>query len=296
MRVNKHRRLSKIVQVLERWAPLETSEVTAHLSLIFDIPENDLKRNVLNDLKFLRDEGELIALYYNKFGKLESIDLEPEDGSYYKIKWQFAQTQEQLISGASELAQFQTHIQATPGFEDLIKVRKGIGQNSLEFFYFYFEVNHELYHLTIPKAPGAPKDTPYFHLAISRTSSQYPQSMAQDFKKIQTQDIPLIFLSFNNPFISSFDAISPLKLTFRLNGSVSFESSQNKNTIQFREIQAEKLKGLLESLTFFKDQTQTQHWTQISKKEENDYLTGDKDNLKAPVIFKIKDTAGFILQ
>lgn len=297
MKINKHRRLTKIMQTLERWAPMETSEVTQHLSEIFGVPDSELKRNVLNDLKFLRDEGELTSLYFDKFGKLVSQEIEPEDLQYYRIKWDLKNDDISSVSGYKEIRNFQSHIMVSEPFKDSIKVRKGLGSNPQEFHYFYFELNHEIYHINLPKSPITQKDEPYLILSLTRTSSQYPETLKSDFKKLEAlyPSIPLCLLSFNNPFISSIEDEAPITLFLQTNGLISIQSQKNKNLVEYLEIPEGKAKAMLKYLTFFKDKTQTQHWTKIQEKELEGFLTGDNENLKKPILLRVKENSGFIL-
>lgn len=297
MKVNKHRRLNKILQTLERWAPLEASEVSQHLAIIFSVDENEIKRNVINDLKFLRDEGELVALYYDKHGMLISHDIEPAD-SFYRIKWQLRSSIENLISGSNEVKKYQAFLQTTAGIEDRIKIRAGIAKETLVNHFLYFELNNELYHLSIPKEAFLNEMTPCFILGLTRTKNSYPQKLSSDFELLEKAypKTSCLLMSFNDPFISSFDTEAPITLIFHLNESITFLNELNKNSVETLEIPKGQAANLLSYLSFFKDKTQTQHWTDLKREQGQDFITGDFQQIRAPFLFRIKETSGFIIQ
>ncbi len=297
MKINKHRRLNKILQILERWAPLEASEVSQHLAQIFSVEESEIKRNVTNDLKFLRDEGELIALYYDKYGHLISHDIEPED-SFYRIKWQLRSSLENLISGANEVKKYQVYLKTTSGIEDSINIRSGLGKDPLVNHYIYFELNNELYHLSFPKNPFRDQLVPYFIFALTRTKSSYPQNLELDFDLLEKAypKVPALLMSFSDPFISSFDTEAPIILIFHENQSITFLNEHNKNAVETLEIPEGQAMNLLSYLSYFKDKTQTQHWTELKREEGRDFVTGNNKAIKAPFLFRVKETSGFIVQ
>lgn len=296
-KINKHRRLTKIVQVLERWAPLDSGEITQHLCQIFDTDETELKRNVSNDLKFLREEDEIIPLYFNKLGKLISIDLEPESETYYRIKWQLKDSTTQMISGANLLSQFQCHIHCSEVIENEVRLKEGIGKSPENFVYFYFDLNHELYHFQLPRAPHSDlldKDDPYLVISMARSNSN-PDFREKEFSVLQAQypTLPCLLLYFNDPFLSSFEGEPPLTLIFKKGGAIEFLNEGNKNSVESLEIPQSKASDLLNYLQFFKNKTQTQHWTDL--KEEEKFLIGNQRSLSSPFIFRIKETTGFVV-
>ncbi|CAM9899639.1 unnamed protein product [Chrysoparadoxa australica] len=297
LKINKHRRLTKIVQVLERWAPLDTNEITTHLSNIFGVEESELKRNVGNDLKFLREESEIIPLYFNKLGKLVSVDIEPDGEIFYRIKWQLRESSTEMISGAHLLSQFQCYINCSEDLESEVKLKQGLGKSPEDFIYFYFDLNHELYHFQFPRAPHSDlsdKDQAYFALAICR-SNESEEKRAQDFLRLKKDypDISLALLSFQDPFLSAYDEEIPILLLFRKGGTISFLADANKNTVESIEIQNEVASNLLNYLQFFRNRTQTQHWTEI--KSDNGFNVGSREDLHPPFLFRIKETTGFVV-
>ncbi len=301
MKINKHRRLTKIIQVLERWAPMEGAEVAQHLAHIFNVDESEIKRNVINDLKFLRDEGELSTLYFNKHGDLISQDLEPED-SFYRVKWQLREHKDQLISGAQELLGFDTHVIADESLKDQMSIRAGVGlalaQEGEHLHGLYFECNHEIYHLSVPKRPQRPGGLPTLGLAICRTKAQYPKDMAKDFETLKNSypDVPFIMISFNEPFLSSFELEAPLVLLFNHNDTVTFFNELNKNPVETLEIPSSQANNLLSYLSFFRDRTQTRHWTELKKEQGKDYQKGNLKDLELPIVFRLKTNTGFLLK
>lgn len=297
MKINKHRRLTKIIQVLERWAPLESTEVSTHLANLFGVSEDDIKRNVVNDLKFLRDEGELCALYYDKYGNLISEDLEPDDISFYRMKWQLREQIDNRISGSLEINKYQSFITTDSKLESTMRIRQGIGKENEIYHYFYFELNHELYHLNIPKAAFKESNEPYFCLGLTRTSGSYPKELKEDFELFQKTHpgLSCALLSYNDPFISGFDFTAPITIVFHLNGRIALLNKENKNTVETLPLPQGEVSNLLSNLTYFRDSTQTQHWTEIKKEEENTFLEGDLFDLKPPFLFRLKKTSGFIL-
>ncbi|MCR9206313.1 MAG: hypothetical protein NXH75_17155 [Halobacteriovoraceae bacterium] len=297
VKINKHRRLTKIVQVLERWAPLDSAEVTQHLCQIFDADEGDLKRNVGNDLKFLREEGEIIPLYFNKLGKLISVDLEPEGEAFYRIKWQLKESATQMISGANLLSQFQCFIECSDHLENDVRLKQGIGKSPQDFIYFYFDLNHELYHFQLPRAPHSElqdKGESYLAISIARTTSQ-KENRQKDFQALQNlyPDLPCLLLYFNDPFLSSFESQPPITLLFKKGGDLELINEANKNEVESLEIPQSKASDLLSYLQVFRNQTQTQHWTEL--KAEESFRVGSQRSIASPFIFRIKETTGFVV-
>lgn len=287
------------MQVLEHWAPLDTSEVTSHLSKLFSVPESDLKRNVGNDLKFLREEGEIIPLYFDKLGKLISLDIEPENENFYRIKWQLKESLTQMISGANLLQQLQGFVHAPEGLQGELKIRQGVGDNPQDFIYLYFELNYELYYLQIPRAPKTPSfmktQTPYLELHLARSKDREKERIA-DFKKISKRnpDCASILFTINDPFLSSFEEEAPIRIIFHKEGNFNFYCSENKNPVEGLILPEGKAADLLSYLQFFKNKTQTQHWTDL--KREEDYIVGNQEEIQGPFIFRIKETTGFLIQ
>lgn len=301
MKINKHRRLSKIIQVLERWAPIESSEVAQHLADIFGVDENEIKRNVVNDLKFLRDEGELIPLYFDKHGRLLGELIEPED-TFYRVKWQLKGQEAQSISGAQELIKFESYIEADEALRDKVSIRQGLdkalSEGSQDFHTLYFEINHEIYHLKIPRIPQRFKEIPILGLALCRSRSGYPGQIKEDFEIVKSSypKIPFVLMSFNEPFLSSFELDAPLTLLFTQDNKVTFLNEVNKNPVEYLEIPPSQAKNLLSYLNFFRDKTQTRHWTDVKKEQGKDYQTGDAEDLNLPLLFRLKSTSGFLIK
>ena len=297
MKVNKHRRLGKIIQTLERWAPLEVSEISQNLAISFGVEESDIKRNVNNDLKFLRDEGEVTALYFNKFGKLVSREIEPEDESFYRIKWQLREQGVTNISGAHELNRYSGHIQATPELEQKLKIRKGLGKNAEDWNYFYFDLNNELHHLAIPKQPLGSSQKVSLALGLCRTKSTYPKEYGRDFIFFSANylTIPHVLISFKDPFISSMDSEAPIAVEFLENGRFNIKDNSNKNPLQFLEVPQGKAKNLLTYLSLFRDQTQTTHWTDLKREEGLVYKGGSGIHLNGPILLRLKETTGYLI-
>lgn len=301
MKINKHRRLTKIIQVLERWSPIESSEVAQHLANIFAVDEQEIKRNVINDLKFLRDEGEVTSLYYDKHGHLISKEVEPDD-VFYRVKWQLKGQEEEQVSGALETARFDTYIEADPSLINQVQIRQGLGSSlsspSEDNFTLYFEINHEIYHLSLPKRPMALGGTPSLGLALCRSKPQYPKTMKADFEILKSSypEVPFVLISFNEPFISSFETEAPLTLLFTGTNKVTFLNESNKNPVETLEVPSGQAQNLLQYLNFFRDKTQTKHWTDIKKEEGRDYRTGNMIDSTLPILFRLKSTSGFLLK
>lgn len=301
MKINKHRRLSKIIQILERWAPIESSEVSQHLADIFGVDEGEIKRNVVNDLKFLRDEGEVTPLFFDKHGQFISREIEP-DATFYRVKWQLKSLEDQWISGSQELIKFESFIEADEYLRDKVSVRQGLGpdlkQESSDFHTLYFEINHEIYHLRLPRLPQRHGDLPILGLALCRSRSSYPNGLKEDFEILNKSypNIPFILMSFNEPFLSSFELDAPLTFLFSHDHRVTFLNEINKNPVEYLEIPFSQANNLLSYLTFFRDKTQTRHWTEVKKEQGKDYQTGDREGLTLPLLFRLKPTSGFLLK
>lgn len=298
MKINKHRRLGKIIQILERWAPLETSEVSQSLAHIFDISEAEIKRNVSNDLKFLRDEGELIPLYFNKFGELISREIEPEDGSFYRIKWQLRNQDGQHISGAHELNRYSSFIMASEDLQSKVYIRQGLGKSPQDWHFLYFDLNNELYHLAIPRsAVSSSDDTVEYAIGLCRSQSQYPENLKRDFTSFANSapGKSHILISLKDPFISSMDAQAPIVIELMNNGAFNVSGTANKNSLEFIELPNSKAEDLLRYLSLFKDQTQTTHWTDMKEADGLNYREGSGKNLMAPLLLRIKESSGFLI-
>lgn len=297
MKVNKHRRLGKIIQTLERWAPLESSEVSHNLANLFGVDEQEIKRNVVNDLKFLRDEGELIALYYDKFGKLLSKEIEPEDGQFYRLKWQLRSQDGQSISGGQELAQYSSYIVASEDIQQKIIIRQGTGTNQDDWNYFYFDLNNDLYHLAIPKVVFAKSTQVEFALALCRTQGSYPKNIENDFVDFCSKypNVPCILMSLKEPFLSSYDQEPPVIIEFLKDGSLNISGDANKNSLQFLELPQGKAEDLLKYLSLFRDKTQTTHWSDLKKEDGLEFSEGKGFGLKAPLLLRLKESTGFLI-
>lgn len=297
-KINKHRRLGKILQTLERWAPLETSEVSQNLANIFAVEESEIRRNVVNDLKFLRDEGELIPLYYNKFGELISKEIEPEDGTFYRVKWQLRSQEGQTISGSHELSQYGSFINASKEIREKLSIRQGMGNNPCDWYYFYFDLNNELYHLAIPKDVISSSNETKVVIGLCRSQPTYPNDLERDFNflSIKYPHASCILISFKEPFLSSADGHIPITIEFSCSGKIHLNGQENKNPLFFMELPEGKAKNLLTYLSLFRDKTQTTHWTEIKKEEDMQYRENSGRDLCSPLLLKLKENVGFLVQ
>jgi len=294
MKVTKHRRLSKIMQVLDRWGPIDTSEVTQHLSKIFGVAESEIKRNVQNDLKFLRDEGDAIPYYFDKLGNFLGESAPPEDGTFFKVQWQSAEKKDLKISGLGELRRFKGDLVCSSAFEKNISIRYGKGTPTPGIKYFYFDLNHELFHIALKFDYFDQTKEDLLHIGLGRSSTdKVTEKLYSPMKELAA---PSILLSLKDPFLSSLEEgeLPPFLITIHKDQSVTLKSHQNKNPLQSSEVDEEHVQKTLSELTFFKDKTKTQHWTDINT-DDDSFIQGDRSFLKTPLLIKIKSYSGFIL-
>ncbi len=294
MKVTKHRRLSKIMQVLDRWGPIDTSEVTQHLAKIFDVEEAEIKRNVQNDLKFLRDEGDAIPYYYDKLGNFLGENAPPEDGTFFKVQWQSAEKKDLRISGLGELRRFKGDLQCSEAFEKNVSIRYGKGVPTPGIKYLYFDLNHELFHIALKFDYFDQTKEDLLHIGLGRSSTD--RITEKLYAPMNTLAAPSILLSLKDPFLSSLEdgELPPFLITIHKDQSISLKSHQNKNPLHSLEVNDEQVQKTLSELTFFKDKTKTQHWTELNTENEN-FILGDRSFLKSPLLIKIKSYSGFIL-
>lgn len=294
MKITKHRRLSKIMQVLDRWGPIDTSEVTQHVAQIFGVSESEIKRNVQNDLKFLRDEGDAIPYYYDKLGNFLGENAPPEDGTFYKVQWQTSDKKDLRISGLGELRRFKGDLKSSPSFEKNISLRTGKGTPTAGVKYFYFDLNHELFHIALKFDYFDQTKEDLLHIGIGRSPSD--KVTEKLFEPLKALAAPSLLLSLKDPFLSSLEEgeLPPFLLTIHKDQSVSLKSHQNKNPIHSLEVDHDQVQKTLSELTFFKDKTKTQHWTDLNTQDQ-EFVAGERSFLRTPLLFKIKSYSGFIL-
>lgn len=289
MKVSKHRRLSKIIEVLERWAPLETSEICQHLAIAFSVQETDLRRNVLNDLKFLLDEGELSAFYLDKHENVVSRDLPPDEGNFYKIKWLPSNWNELPISGIKVLKDLKGDFYASPSLIKSSDLKAGYKEEGQDFFKVSFELNHELHSLRFNVGAKSDRARSFLKLAIGRGDL-----FAKDIR--QAEDDKQAFLSLNDPFLSAFEknSVPPIEIEYFENRTVTIRT-QNKNDIFIEKLSAEQLSELIKQFTFLAHKTKTQHWTELTKKKESLIPLKQAETFHLPLLIKTKEGSGLIL-
>lgn len=294
MKITKHRRLSKIMQILDRWGPIETSEVTQHLAKIFGVEEHDIKRNVQNDLKFLRDEGDAIPYYYDKLGNYLGENGQPEDGIFFRVQWQSAEKKDLKISGLGELRTYKGDLFCSDPFDKNISIRHGKGVSIPGVKYLYFDLNHELFHVAMKFDYFNQSKDDLLHIGIGRSPSD--RITEKHYMALKGLAEPGLLLSLKDPFLSSFEdgVLPPLQITLHKDQSVSLKSHQNKNPIQSLEVNQTQLDKMLTELTFFKDKTKTQHWTDLNTTDQT-FIQGERSYLQTPLLIKIKSYSGFIL-
>jgi len=289
MKVSKHRRLSKIIEVLERWAPLETSEICQHLAIAFSVQETDLRRNVLNDLKFLLDEGELSALYLDKHENIVSRDLPPDEGSFYKIKWLPSNWNELPISGIKVLKDLRGDFYSSPSLLKSCDLKVGYKEEGLDFFKVSFELNHELHSLRFNVGAKSDRARSFLKLGLGRGYFCAHDRGQQDQEK-------LALLSLNDPFLSAFekDSGAPIEIEYFENRTVTIRS-RNKNDIYIEPLSPEQLSELIKQFTFLAHKTKTQHWTELTKKKEKLSPLKQAETFTLPLLMKTKEGSGIIL-
>jgi len=294
MKVTKHRRLSKIMQILDRWGPIDTSEVTQHLAIMFGVKENEIKRNVQNDLKFLRDEGDAIPYYYDKHGNYLGENGPPEDGTFFRIQWQAAEKKNLKISGLGELRNYKGDLFCSAPFDKKISIRQGKGTSIPGVKYLYFDLNHELFHIAMTFDYFDQSKDNLLHIGIGRSPSD--RITEKQYMALKGLAAPSLLLSLKDPFLSSLEdgELPPFLITLHKDQSVSLKSYQNKNPMQSLEVNEKELEQTLSQLTFFKDKTKTQHWTDLSTSEQA-FIQGERSYLQTPLLIKIKSYSGFIL-
>ncbi len=294
MKITKHRRLSKIMQILDRWGPIDTSEVTQHLAMIFGVDESEIKRNVQNDLKFLRDEGDAIPYYYDKLGNFLGENNPPEDGSFFKVQWQSAEKKDLKVSGLGELRNYKGDLLCSESFDKNISIRQGKGVSTPGVKYFYFDLNHELFHIALKFDYFDQSKDDLLHIGIGRSSTD--RITPKQYAPMKDLAAPGLLISLKDPFLSTLEEgeLPPFLLTIHKDQSVSLKSHQNKNPLQSLEVDEQQVQKTLSELTFFKDKTKTQHWTDLNTEEEN-FIEGERSFLQTPLLIKIKSYSGFIL-
>ena len=294
IKITKHRRLSKIMQILDRWGPIETTEVCSHVAKAFGVNESDIKRNVQNDLKFLRDEGDAYPSYFDKFGNLVAEFDPPAEGVFFKTSWQSTEKKDLKISGLGELRRFKGDLMCSPSFEKNIQIRQGRGADNPGIKLLYFELNHELFHLALSFDFFDNTKDDLLHIGLGRSSKE--RINEKQFSPMDQFSAPSCLLSLKDPYLSSFEEgeLPPFIITVHKDQTISVKCHQNKNPIKSKEISKEEAEDTLTELTFFKDKTKTQHWTDI-KVEDKDFLSGEQSYLNSPLLLKVKDYSGFIL-
>jgi hypothetical protein len=282
------------MQILDRWGPIDTSEVTQHLAQIFGVEESEIKRNVQNDLKFLRDEGDATPLYYDKLGNFLGENAPPEDGSYFKVQWQSSEKKDLKISGLGELRRFKGDLICSPSYEKNLSIRYGKGPPTPGIKYFYFDLNHELFHIALQFDYFDQSKDDLLHIGLGRSSSDSISDKL--YAPMKELDAPSILLSLKDPFLSTLEEgeLPPFLITIHKDQSVSLKSHQNKNPLHSLEVTEEQVHKTLSELTFFKDKTKTQHWTDLNTNDDL-FIEGARNFLQGPVLIKIKSYSGFIL-
>ncbi len=282
------------MQILDRWGPIDTSEVTQHLATIFSVEESEIKRNVQNDLKFLRDEGDAIPYYYDKLGNYLGENSPPEDGTFFKVQWQSAEKKDLKVSGLGELRSYKGDLICSDSFDKNISIRQGKGTATPGVKYFYFDLNHELFHIALKFEYFDQSKDDLLHIGIGR--SQSDKLSPKQYAPMKDLAAPSLLLSLNDPFLSSLEdgELPPVLITIHKDQTVSLKSHQNKNPLQSLEVDEQHVQKTLTELTFFKDKTKTQHWTDINSADEN-FIQGERSYVQTPLLIKIKSYSGFIL-
>jgi len=294
-KITKHRRLNKIVSIVDRWGPVSPSDIVQKLSAAYGVPEKELKRNVQNDLKFLRDEGELVQNYYDKFGKYIGDDttVDETDQTYKTTKWQTIDNRLNLIPGLSELKKYQANLYTLPESQDILSIKSGKKRVDFGLFGFYFELNHELYHLEIDLStfPNTPESL--FKLIIVRNGDYSNDVM----KLLKSEESPCALLALNDPYLSALThkPLGPLTLSLHKSGNFHIKDYGTKNPISHCSLEAHEKDELLSRLTFHKNQTKTQHWSELKGAQEKVYEVGSQDNVKSPCLIRVRSYSGFIL-
>lgn len=286
--------MTKIMQTLHRWGPLDLSEINHRLERAFDASSDSLKRNIQNDLKFLRDEGEIVTYYYDKFGNFISSELPPTGDSFYRIKWQTRENEHYQLSGLKELEQFKGSLLFNEEALTRIEIRQGIAKTDPAKRILYFELNHEMYHLSIQAPARDDQRKLFFEVGIGRLGND---TFAQ-YQWPDDQNTPKAVLTLQDPFLSTLDnpMAPPISLRFYTNGTIDLLDHSNKNKPQSAEISQTHLQKILTDLTFFRDQTKTKHWTDTqNSREEFETFEGSRQALKAPLVIRVQERSGFIL-
>ncbi len=283
------------MQTLHRWGPLDISELNLRLEKAFSAPADSLKRNIQNDLKFLRDEDELVTYYYDKFGNFLSTDFPPDEDSFYRMKWQTRENESYKISGLKELELFKGSLIFNDPATPMLEIRQGVAKHTPGTNFFYFELNHDLYHLRIERPAQDNQKTKFFELGIGRIGTDN----FADYKWSEAEGQAKALLTLQDPFLSVVDDPQkpPLSIYFYSDGTFDLLDHSNRNSPQSVEMSTEQMHKILTDLTFFKDQTKTKHWTdsQMIEEEEQGSQVGARENLKAPFLIKIQNRSGFIL-
>jgi len=282
------------MQTLHRWGPLDLAELNSRLEVSFNAEPDSLKRNIQNDLKFLRDEGELVTYYYDKFGDFISMDLPPTGDAFYRMKWQTRENESYQISGLKELELFKGSLFLNPQAVPILEVRQGIGAQAPDKRLVYFELNHELYHLCISCPAKTSEKRKFLELGIGRTGS----SSFKDHQWSTEIETAQVLLTLQDPYLSAIEAVEkpPIALSFFSDGAIDLTHNTNKNLPKSTEITEKQKQAILSDLTFFRDQTKTKHWTDTKALAADDGLKeGSRKNLMGPFILKIQDRSGFIV-
>jgi hypothetical protein len=294
-KITKHRRLNKIVSVVDRWGPINSTEIVKKLSAVYGVPEKELKRNVQNDLKFLRDEGELVQNYYDKFGKFigDEAVIDEDDQRFKTIKWQTIDNRLNLIPGLSELKKYHADLITLPESQDILSVKSGKKIVDFGLFAFYFELNHELYHLEINLSTFSNSPDSLFQLIIVR-AGDYGSEL---IKSLQQEPLPSAILVLNDPYLSAITMkpLGPLSLSFHKSGIIHIADYGTKNPITHCNIEAHERDELLSRLTFHKNQTKTQHWSELKHGNEKKYQEGSASSIQLPCLIRVRNYTGFIV-
>lgn len=294
-KITKHRRLSKILSIVERWGPISSAEIIQKLSALYSVAEKELRRNVQNDLKFLRDEGELVQNYYDKFGKFigDEVEIDEDDQSYKTIKWQTIENRLNLIPGLTELKKYHADLITLPDNQDILSIKSGKKRIDFAIFAFYFELNHELYHLEIDLSTFPNSPDSLFQLILVR-SGRYGSDL---LKILKQEPLPSAILVLNDPYLSALTnkPLGPLKISLHKSGKVHITDFGTKNPITHCTLEPHERDELLSRLTFHKNQTKTQHWSELKQSEEKKYNEGSANNISTPCLIRVRNYSGFIL-
>jgi hypothetical protein len=180
-----------------------------------------------------------------------------------------------------------------PENQNILSVKPGKKRIDFAIFAFYFELNHELYHLEVDLSTFANTTQSMFQLIIVR-AGRYGSDL---LKTLGQESLPTAILVLNDPYLSALTnkPLGPLKVSIHKSGVINIDDFGTKNPITHCALEAHERDELLSRLTFHKNQTKTQHWSELKKGEEKKYHEGSKDGVKVPCLIRVRNYSGFIL-